>query len=107
MTQSSQTQINLVVGEEQKERWRTYAEENPDVDGTLSHLIRMAVEREVSSSRAEGDVSQMPGTEELGELLTAVRGIDTRLREIEGRLGVIERDADATGPAGEIETVAV
>lgn len=39
-------QINLRVGEEQKERWESYADENPEVS-SLSDLIRLGVEREI------------------------------------------------------------
>jgi len=77
---------------EQKENWKTAVEESEEYD-SLSHLIRKSVERELAGAYDSGDTTTTQHTDErIGELLTAVEGIEGRLGEVES---TVDRATDA------------
>lgn len=77
---------------EQKQKWKDAVEESEEYD-SLSHLIRKSVEREIAGAYDSGGSETTQHTDErIGELLTAVEGIEGRLGEVESS---VERATDA------------
>lgn len=72
------------------EEWDKYLEDNPEVD-SISHLIRLSVEKEISGSH---DDTKIPSgdseTRNDGEILTALRQLQTTVDDVEGRLSALE-----------------
>jgi len=71
------------VDKEQKDRWKTYADENDEYD-TLSHLVRVSVAREMSDEY--GPIRQQGGSSDgggVGELLTAIQRMQARIESLE------------------------
>ena len=84
--------IAFRVDESQKETWKTYAEDNPEYD-SLSHLLRVAVAHEMSDQYGVKGHEGGGGSEQVGELVTVVNKMDSRLEEVE------EKVQDATEAA--------
>ena len=88
-THERNEQVNLVVTDDQKARWKQHLEENGAEFQSLSHLIRQAVEKEVSSNgtdtrkHSEPDRNNAEILEALGRLDEKLQGFDTRLASIE------------------------
>jgi cell fate (sporulation/competence/biofilm development) regulator YlbF (YheA/YmcA/DUF963 family) len=78
--------IAFRVSEGQKTEWEKYADNNDEYD-SLSHLIRVAVSHEMSDQYGpNGNSSTVEGTgssEQIGELVTAVNKMQTRLEDVE------------------------
>ncbi len=75
------TQINLVVDQSQKDEWEAYADESAECD-SLSHLIRLAVSREIHrDDERAGDSSGVADVQ--------LSGIDERFDHLEEQLGDI------------------
>jgi hypothetical protein len=89
----NRTQINFVVSSEQKSRWEEYVEENPNADN-LSHLIRMSVESEINSESTETPTEEGISADS-SEVLTALQRIENRIRDLDERLGVVERTTES------------
>ncbi|WP_280536618.1 hypothetical protein [Halopenitus sp. POP-27] len=80
-------QINIAVNSERKERWNEAVAEDPRFS-TMSDLIRISVEREISS---ENQDSSHNGSKEVAELTervealeSAIRGMGTDFQELKG-----------------------
>ena len=72
------------------EDWDEYLKENPEVD-SISHLIRLSVEKEINGSHGERDApSGDTETRNEGEILTALRQIQTDVGDVEERLSALE-----------------
>lgn len=82
-------QINLLVDESQKDRWDAYVENTAEVS-SLSHLIRLSVERQLSDS--DDDSRTMGETTAVSERIDSLEAtiedlagdVRTLLREQEG-----------------------
>ncbi|MFP9192138.1 hypothetical protein ACLI4Q_10845 [Natrialbaceae archaeon A-CW1-1] len=72
------TQINIVTSPAQKQRWQEYVEESEA--SSLSHLIRLAVEREIAREQGQSDdldvdlSAMQDGFERLETELTTMKG---------------------------------
>lgn len=71
---SDRTQINITVNPERKERWEEYVDENNEAS-SLSHLIRLSVEREINRDESDGQAAEVD-----------LSGIDERFDGLESRL---------------------
>ena len=71
---SDRTQINITVNPERKERWEEYVNENNEAS-SLSHLIRLSVEREINRDESDGQAGEVD-----------LSGIDERFDGLESRL---------------------
>ena len=78
------------------EDWEKYIEETPEVD-SLSHLIRLSVERERQGkyTQAQQVAPDSPDDVLSGEVLTTLRGIQTGIEDLEERLTAIEETQSA------------
>jgi hypothetical protein len=78
--------IAFRVSEGQKSEWEKYAEDNDEYD-SLSHLIRVAVSHEMSDqygpNGGSGAVEDTGSNQQIGELVTAVNKMQTRLEDVE------------------------
>jgi len=77
--------IAFRVSEGQKSEWENYADNNDEYD-SLSHLIRVAVSHEMSDQYGPNDGSSTVeggSNEQIGELVTAVNKMQTRLEDVE------------------------
>lgn len=87
-------QINIRVDEDRKERWKEAAEEAPEYDG-LTHLIRLAVEKELTEDESP-DTTTSPATVETAsnDMLREVKGnterIEDGITDVKARLSQIE-----------------
>ena len=82
---------------EQKENWKEAVKESEEYS-SLSHLIRKSVERELAGAYDSGGTTTTQHTDErIGELLTAVEGIEGRLGEVES---TVDRATDAMHAGG-------
>lgn len=75
---ADRTQINLVVDQSQKDEWEAYAEESEECT-SLSHLIRLAVSREIHRDDERGGDSSVTNVD--------FSGIDERFDSVEQRIG--------------------
>lgn len=78
------------VPESMAEEWEQYVEENPEAD-SISHLIRLSVNKEINDGHdrnlaPSGDTE----TRNEGEILTALRQIQTDVGDVENRLSALE-----------------
>ncbi|WP_277540641.1 hypothetical protein [Haloarcula laminariae] len=90
-------QINIRVEQERKDRWKEAATESPEYDG-LTHLIRLAVEKELAEDTDASDAPQTSADAASSDMLREVKGnteriedgvtdVKTRLRQVEERVG--------------------
>ena len=72
--------------------WEAYIEENEHVD-SMSHLIRLSVQREIQGKYKEAQRTATTDTADAasGEVLTTLRQIETGIGDLEDRLSAIER----------------
>lgn len=71
---------------EQKQKWKDAVEESEEYD-SLTHLIRKSVERELAGAYdSDGGGTTAQTDERVGELLTAVEGMQGRIEDLEGTL---------------------
>jgi hypothetical protein len=106
-------QINIRVDQERKDRWKEAATESPEYDG-LTHLIRLAVEKELSVDESgDSGASQASADAASSDMMREVKGnteridngisdVKARLRQIEERVGA---QADFSLRAAVRETV--
>ena len=75
------------------EEWDSHIEENPEVDST-SHLIRLAVENEISGTRGgrEGADTSGEAAEDRRdkEILTALNKLQTSINDLDRRMSSLE-----------------
>lgn len=90
---SDRTQINLTVNPERKERWEEYVEENNEAS-SLSHLIRLSVEREIDRDKSDGQATEVE-----------LSGIDERFDALESRLDDLAVDVRQMVEQEEMESV--
>jgi Arc/MetJ-type ribon-helix-helix transcriptional regulator len=83
-------QVNVSVEEETKERWEEAVEED-DRFSTMSDLVRVSVEREISSDNENGGKESGVGGKEFAELLervetleNAIQGMGSDFQELKG-----------------------
>ncbi|AUX07900.1 hypothetical protein AArcSl_0245 [Halalkaliarchaeum desulfuricum] len=88
-THERNQQVNVVVTEDQKARWKQHLDENGAEFQSLSHLIRQAVEKEVSSNEPDTQTQSGP-TRDNSEVLEAIGRLDDKLQGFETRLASIE-----------------
>jgi uncharacterized protein (DUF342 family) len=94
-------QINIRVDKERKARWMESAEESPQYNG-LTHLIRLAVEKELSEDfGASGEVDAALDSESK-DLVREISGSTERLEqgvtELKARLRQVEERIGESGP---------
>jgi hypothetical protein len=90
-THERNEQVNVVVTKDQKARWRQYLNENGAEFQNLSHLIRQAVEKEVSSNEPDTPDHSAPDRNN-EEVLETIGRLDDKLQGFETRLASIEND---------------
>ena len=89
-THDRNEQVNIVVTEAQKEKWKDYLDQNGAEFQSLSHLIRLSVEKEVSDD--EQNTQQQAPSQDNSEVLDAISRVDERLQDFETRLTSIETE---------------
>jgi hypothetical protein len=93
----------LTGGEQQEQRWREAVD---DRYGTLAELVRTSVENELGGYHDAPETEVTPGdSKQMGDVLTAVRQVQSTLEEMDGRLRHLERQADTSGPMYNLERV--
>lgn len=90
-THDRNEQVNIVVTEDQKSRWKEHLNQKGSEFQSLSHLIRQSVEKEVSSDGNDSR-EQPASTHDNSEVLDAIGRLDERLQKFETRLASIEND---------------
>lgn len=89
------TTKTVKVPESKAEEWDAHVEENPEVD-SISHLIRLSVERELQGKYEEPQtLSTNSDDAAFGEVLTALRQLQTSVGDLQERMGAIERVEEA------------
>jgi hypothetical protein len=85
-------QINLVVTEEQKDRWESYLDSQSGFK-SMSQLIRQSVEKQVQAdSDGQGSESSERVTEGISEVLEAVKRVESKVVDLEGRVATVETE---------------
>jgi len=79
------TQVNVKLPLSQKREWEQYVEESEETT-SLSHLIRLSVEREINDERIAGGDGEIGIDGEELDLDVDVTPIEERLTEVEGTL---------------------
>ncbi|OYR82322.1 hypothetical protein DJ84_10790 [Halorubrum ezzemoulense] len=86
-------QVHIRVGEGRKEKWDTHAsEDHADKYGSVSKLIRHAVERQIEMDTGEGSDPAADGSQSveangrIDDILNGVQDNGSALEAIEGRL---------------------
>jgi hypothetical protein len=91
-------QINIRVDQERKDRWKEAATESPEYDG-LTHLIRLAVEKELAGDESgDSGAPQASAEAASSDMMREVKGnteriedgvtdVKARLRQLEERVG--------------------
>lgn len=108
-SQPDRERFNMVLAPDQKEQWEDYRDENPNVD-SLSHLVRLAVSKEIASStRTDARESSDDLEAHLAELVDQNQEVVERLKSLEARLGTVEQslqeDPDIQKLANEVFAV--
>lgn len=88
-THERNDQVNVVVTEDQKQRWQEHLEQHEAEFQSLSHLIRQSVEKEVNGSAESEPTSPAPSRDN-SEVLEAIGRLDEMLQEPESRVTSIE-----------------
>jgi len=84
---------------EQKQRWKDAIDESGEYD-SLSHLIRVSVQRELSGAHnGREDTETVESSRQLSELVTAVENMEGSLESVESELG---RATDAMYESGSL-----
>jgi hypothetical protein len=97
---SDQKRINLLVSEERKQEWQNAVESSTDYN-SLSHLIRTAVERELSGvDTGTGSPAPMPRDGDIGELTTTVESLE---KSVDGLATDLERLRDDIDTSDSLE----
>ncbi|WP_338726721.1 hypothetical protein [Haladaptatus sp. DJG-WS-42] len=81
-------QVNLRVSPERKQEWEQFVEEHPNANN-LSHLIRLAVTREIQGREPS---RQEQSSEVSTEVLEALTRIENGLDEVQTRVKALERE---------------
>jgi len=77
------------------EEWDSYVEDNAEVD-SISHLIRLSVERELQGRYEEPQMSsEHSGNAASGEVLTVLRQLQTGINDLEERMNALETVGEA------------
>jgi hypothetical protein len=94
-------QINIRVDTERKERWMEVAEESPQYNG-LTHLIRLAVEKELADNFGDSGTVDATLDSESTDLLREVSGTTERVEQgvtdLKARLRQVEERIGESGP---------
>jgi Arc/MetJ-type ribon-helix-helix transcriptional regulator len=85
---TERTQINLVLSEQQKQKWKDNVADNASQYQSLSHLVRVSVEKELSDDPQQE--IQIP--DELSEFGKHVQQLENELDEISTRLETVEAE---------------
>lgn len=92
---NSKTTKTVKVPESKADEWDEYIAENAHVD-SVSHLIRLSVQRELNGNYNRSQtVSDNSDDTRSGELLTALKQIQTSMDDLEERMSAIERVDEA------------
>lgn len=92
---SSKVTKTVKVTESIAQKWDEYIDKNAHVD-SVSHLIRLSVQRELEGRYNQPQtVSDATDDAASGELLTALRQIQTGIGDLEERLSALERVEEA------------
>jgi len=83
----SKPQVHISVSEEKKERWKEYAEKNPQHDN-LSQLIRFAVEQEIYDAEGELNTERLEDTQQ--EILSEIEELDRSVRALDNSVVTTE-----------------
>lgn len=79
------------VPESMAEEWERYVEENPEAD-SISHLIRQSVELKLQGKLSEPQARSDDGDDvDSGEVLTALRQLQTGMNDLQERMNALER----------------
>lgn len=94
MADNNRVQVNMRVSQAQKDDWEAFVENHPEAN-SLSHLVRMSVQKEIARETHEMEASadaSVGGTEEMAEALDRLDRVDHRLEDIDGRLTEIRHE---------------
>jgi predicted mannosyl-3-phosphoglycerate phosphatase (HAD superfamily) len=80
--------LQVVVSEEQKERWNGFAEDEPGMD-SVSDLIRTSVERHMSTEDSEGDELN---TEVVDEIVTSLDKLERQVSDVKKEVKTVGYD---------------
>jgi hypothetical protein len=97
-------QVHIRVGEGRKEKWDAHAtEDHADKDGSVSKLIRHAVERQIEMDSGDTPVGPSDGAQtvepngRIDDILTGVENNGSALEEIQNRLARLHDDVVSGG----------
>jgi len=94
-------QINFRIDAERKKRWKEAADESPEYDD-LSHLIRLAVEKELADESNNSGTVDASLDSESTDLLREVSGSTERIEQgvtdVKARLRQVEERIGESGP---------
>jgi archaellum component FlaC len=80
--------MNIVVNEEQKERWQEYADEEPRFD-SVSDLVRTSVERHISTQNSGlGELN----TEVLEDIAESLDSLESRVGSVDSELSMLRNE---------------
>jgi hypothetical protein len=96
------TVVSVKIPRDTKQTWEEYAEENPDVD-SVSHLIRLAVMKEMNASDEAETNSSIEQVEASAEVLESLKRIQNSINDVDDRLTAIEKESEAEGPGFDIQ----
>jgi hypothetical protein len=98
MSDTDTETVALRVASSVKERWEQEAEESPEYD-SLSHLIRLSVQKEIEGKHAEIGTGADAGTdtETSQEVLSAINTLRGEMEDIRTQLGDVTREVEAMG----------
>ncbi|WP_336357578.1 hypothetical protein [Haloarcula sp. CGMCC 1.6347] len=89
------TTKTVKVDQSKAEDWDEYVQENAHID-SVSHLIRLSVERELSGAYDQPQTpSDASDDASSGELLTTLRQIQTGIGDLEERMSALEQVEEA------------
>lgn len=89
------TTKTVKVPSSKAEEWDSYVEDNPEVD-SISHLIRLSVERELQGKYEKPQtLSDDSDDAASGEVLTVLRQLQTGMNDLQERMNALERVGEA------------
>lgn len=94
--------VNAEVSKEKREKWKEYAQEEPNADGNLSRLIRYSVEKEIARDESPDNGANEEVLTKIGELGTQLSEISERIGSLEARMSRVEEMAREEPEIGEV-----
>lgn len=96
---SERAYVSTQITKQQRDEWKQYAEDNPNID-SLSHLLRLAVTKEIQSdNNSSSNTANTDAIEsQLSEVLESIQELDSRIHEANSRLDGVERQLTNSAP---------